>query len=321
VCRWRRSSGASALASPGAAPRGSRPVIVGAGEVLWDVFPDGEHFGGAPANVAVHAAALGADAAMVSAVGQDARGDAALKQLRAVGVVCSAVARLPDHPTGVVRVSVDAKGLPSYDIAAGSAWDFIPLTSAVEHMAQRADAICFGTLAQRSPISRATIRRAVAGTREPAWRLFDVNLRQNYYDADVVIDSLELANAVKLNEEELAAIARLCRLESATVVEQLRELSQRFGLKLAALTRGAGGSLLVSNQGVCEAPAPPTKIVDTVGAGDAFTAALLVGILVGRSLDEVNRSANAVAAYVCSQPGATPPLSSSVRLSVAKGTR
>ena len=267
----------------------------------------------------MHAAALGADAAMVSAVGQDARGDAALKQLRAVGVVCSAVARLPDHPTGVVRVSVDAKGLPSYDIAAGSAWDFIPSTSAVEHMAQRADAICFGTLAQRSPISRATIRRAVAGTREPAWRLFDVNLRQNYYDDAVVIDSLELANAVKLNEEELAAIARLCRLESATVVEQLRELSQRFGLKLAALTRGAGGSLLVSNQGVCEAPAPPTKIVDTVGAGDAFTAALLVGILVGQSLDEVNRSANAVAAYVCSQPGATPPLSSSVRLSVAKG--
>ena len=189
-----------------------------------------------------------------------------------------------------MRVSVDAKGLPSYDIAAGSAWDFIPLTSAVEHMAQRADAICFGTLAQRSPISRATIRRAVAGTREPAWRLFDVNLRQNYYDAAVVIDSLELANAVKLNEEELAPIARLCRLESATVVEQLRELSQRFGLKLAALTRGAGGSLLVSNQGVCEAPAPPTKIVDTVGAGDAFTAALLVGILVGQSLDEVNRS-------------------------------
>jgi fructokinase len=171
---------------------------------------------------------------MMSAVGQDARGDAALKQLSAVGVDCSAVARLPDHPTGVVRVSVDAKGLPSYDIAAGSAWDFIPLTSAVEHVAQRADAICFGTLAQRSPISRATIRRAVAGggTREPAWRLFDVNLRQNYYDADVVIDSLKLANAVKLNEEELAVIARLCRLESATVVEQLRELSQRFDSSL-----------------------------------------------------------------------------------------
>jgi len=148
VCRWRRFGGASGLASPGAVRRGSRSVIVGAGEVLWDVFPDGEHFGGAPANVAVHAAALGADAAMVSAVGQDARGDAALKQLRAVGVVCSAVARLPDHPTGVVRVSVDAKGLPSYDIAAGSAWDFIPLTSAVEHWSHRVDVIYSGTRAQ-----------------------------------------------------------------------------------------------------------------------------------------------------------------------------
>ena len=276
---------------------------MGVGEVLWDVFPDGEHFGGAPANVAVHAAALGADATMVSAVGQDARGDAALKQLTTVGVDCRAVARLPDHPTGVVRVSVDAKGLPSYDIAAGSAWDFIPLTSAVEHMAQRADAICFGTLAQRSPISRATIRRAVAGTREPAWRLFDVNLRQNYYDADVVIDSLELANAVKLNEEELAPIARLCRLESATVVEQLRELSQRFGLKLAALTRGAGGSLLVSNQGVCEAPAPPTKIVDTVGAGDVYNGALAVGLSDGLSLRDAAMFANYAAAFSVTRLG------------------
>lgn len=283
-------------------------MVVGVGEVLWDVFPDGEHFGGAPANVAVHAAALGADAAMVSAVGQDAGGAAALKQLSAVGVDCSAVARLADHPTGVVRVRVDAAGLPSYDIAAGSAWDFIPLTGAVEQISQRADAICFGTLAQRSPISLATIRRAVAGTRESAWRLFDVNLRQNYYDAGVVIDSLELANAVKLNEAEMLVIARLCRLESATVVDQLRELCERFGLRLAALTRGAAGSVLVSARGVWESPAPATEIVDTVGAGDAFAAALLVGILSGESMDDVNRWANAVASYVCSQPGATPPL-------------
>src|SRR5206468_4258802 len=216
-------------------PTPPRPLIVGAGEVLWDLFPDGDHFGGAPANVVVHAAALGADAALVSAVGRDARGDAALERLAAGRVDCTAVSRLAGHPTGVVHVRIDAAGLPSYDIAVGSAWDFIPWTALVERAAQRADAICFGALAE-----------AAAGS--------------------------------------------------------------RGGLRLAALTRGACGSLLVSAQGAWEAPAPRTEIVDTVGAGDAFTAALLLGILAGRSLDEVNERANAVAAYVCSQPGATPPI-------------
>ncbi len=276
--------------------------------MLWDVFPDGEHFGGAPANVAVHAAGLGAEALMISAVGKDARGDEALQRLAAFGVDCSAVARLADHPTGVVRVRVDAAGLPSYDIARGSAWDFIPWTAPVERAAQRADAICFGTLAQGLPESRATIRRAVAATREAAWRLFDVNLRQTYYDAGLVTASLDLANAVKLNEEELPVVARLCGLESVTPVERLRELCGRFGLRLAALTRGPCGSLLVTADGAWDCPAPRTEIVDTVGAGDAFTATLLVGILAGQSLDEVNERANAVAAYVCSQPGATPPI-------------
>jgi len=276
--------------------------------VLWDVFPDGEHFGGAPANVAVHAAGLGAEALMISAVGKDARGDEALQRLAGFGVDCSAVARLADHPTGVVRVRVDAAGLPSYDIARGSAWDFIPWTAPVERAAQRADAICFGTLAQASPESRATIRRAVAATRGTAWRLFDVNLRQTYYDAGLVTASLDLANAVKLNEAELPVVARLGGLESVTPVEQLRELCGRFGLRLAAWARGACGSRLVTADGAWDCPAPRTEIVDTVGAGDAFTATLLVGILAGRSLDEVNERANAVAAYVCSQPGATPPI-------------
>ena len=272
------------------------------------MFPDGEHFGGAPANVAVHAAGLGAEAFMISSVGTDARGTEALKRLAGFGVDCSAVARLANHPTGVVRVSVDAAGRPSYDIAAGSAWDCVPWSGAVERVAQRADAICFGTLAQRSPVSRVTIRRAVAATLETTWRLFDVNLRQAYYDADLLAESLEVANALKLNQEELPVVARLCGIKNAPPVAQLRALCERFGLKLAALTRGPSGALLVSTWGVWAAPAPRTQIADTVGAGDAFSAALLVGILAGRPLDEVNRRANAVAAYVCSQPGATPAI-------------
>ena len=174
--------------------------------------------------------------------------------------------------------------------------------------AKRADAICFGTLAQRSPVSRATIRRAVAATRETAWRLFDVNLRLTLYDVDVVTQSLELANAVKLNEEELPVVARLCGLASGSPVEQLRALSERFALRLAALTRGPRGSVLVSGGDVFECRAPRAKVVDTVGAGDAFSAALLVGILAGESMTAVNQRANAIAAYVCSQPGATPDL-------------
>jgi fructokinase len=281
--------------------------------VLWDVFPDEEHFGGAPANVAVHAAALGAEAWMVSAVGRDARGDAALTQLVAAGVDSSAVARLADHPTGVVHVDIDERGLPSYEIAEDSAWDHVRWTALVERAVHRADAICFGTLAQRSPASRATIRRAVAATRQDAWRLFDVNLRQDYYDADVVVASLDLANAVKLNEEELPTVARVCGLDNASPVDQLRALCERSGLRLAALTRGAFGSLLVTADGVWESLAPRTEIVDTVGAGDAFAATLLVGILGGRPLGEVNERANAVAAYVCSQPGATPPIPDELR--------
>jgi len=184
----------------------------------------------------------------------------------------------------------------------------VPWSAEVERVAQRADAICFGTLAQRSPMSRATIRRAVAATRETTWRLFDVNLRQAHYDADVLTESLEVANALKLNQEELPVVARLCGIKSAPPVAQLRALCERFGLRLAALTRGASGSLIVSRHGVWGAAAPHTKVTDTVGAGDAFSAALLVGVLAGRSMDAVSRHANAVAAYVCSKPGATPAI-------------
>jgi len=287
--------------------------VVGLGEALWDVLPDGEHFGGAPANVALHAAALGAESWLVSAVGQDTRGDAALARLDAAGVRRDTVARLADHPTGVVRVTLDAAGHPVYDIATESAWDYLPWSVGVQQVAERADAIAFGSLAQRSPTSRATIRRAVATTQSASWRLFDVNLRQSYYDAAVLVESLELANAVKLNEEELPVVARLCGLTETRPVDQLRTLCKRFGLRLAALTRGPCGSVLATSDRVCESPAAPTVVADTVGAGDAFTATLLIGILAERSLEDVSRRANAVAAYVCSQPGATPPIPEALR--------
>ena len=287
--------------------------IVGAGEVLWDVFSDGEHFGGAPANVAMHAAALGAKASMISAVGNDRRGDEALARLDAAGINRDAVAQLLGRPTGVVSVTVDAKGQPSFDIVADVAWDYLPWSPAVEDVARRADAICFGTLAQRGAISRATIQRALKTASSNAWRLFDVNLRQHYYDERVVLASLEQANAIKLNDEELPVVARFCKLPAAGPVDQLRTLCDWFGLRIAALTRGAAGSILVSPSAVCESPAQRAEVCDTVGAGDAFTATLLVGLLARRPLAEVSERANAVAAYVCSQPGATPPIPAELR--------
>ena len=289
------------------------PVIVGLGEVLWDVFPDSEHFGGAPANVAIHAAALGAKASLISAVGNDRRGDEALARLDDTGVNRDAVAQLLGRPTGVVNVTVDARGQPKFDIVPDVAWDYLPWSRAVEEVARRADAICFGTLAQRGTISRATIQRAITATSSGAWRLFDVNLRQHYFDEPVVLASLAMANAIKLNDEELPVIARFCSLPAASAVDQLRTLCDSFGLKLAALTRGAAGSILVSTGAVCESPAQRTEVRDTVGAGDAFTAALLVGLLNRRPLAEVSERANAVAAYVCSQPGATPAIPDALR--------
>ncbi len=291
----------------------TRPVVVGLGEALWDVLPDGDHFGGAPANVALHAAALGADSWLISAVGCDARGAAALARLAAAGVERSAVAELGDHPTGVVRVTLNGSGHPVYDIAAESAWDYMPWSATIQEVAGKADAIAFGSLAQRAPVSRATIRRAVQATRDFTWRLFDVNLRQSYSDAEVLTASLDLANAVKLNDEELPVVARLCGLAGITPLDQLRALCERFDLRLAALTRGPCGSVLATPDRVCESPAAPTVVADTVGAGDAFTATLLIGVLAGRSLEDVSRRANAVAAYVCSRAGATPPIPEDLR--------
>ena len=291
----------------------TRPVIVGIGEVLWDVFPNGEHFGGAPANVAIHAAALGAESYMISAVGPDARGEAALARLDGAGVNRTAVAQLLGRPTGAADVSVHARGQPSFNIAADVAWDHLPWSRAVEEVVERADAICFGTLAQRASVSRTTIQRAVRATHRRTWRLFDVNLRQNYFDERVVTSSLELANAVKLNEDELPVVARLCKLTTTGLVDQLRMLCDWFGLRLAALTRGSAGSVLATPDEVHESAAPATVVSDTVGAGDAFTAALLVGLVDRRSLAEVSARANAVAAYVCSQPGATPPIPNALR--------
>jgi len=287
-----------------------QPVIVGIGEVLWDVYPDAAHFGGAPANFACHAASLGAEAWMVSAVGTDELGDRALGKLNERSVKCDCVIRDPRHATGRVLVTLNDAGQARYEFAADTPWDHIAWSDDLATLAARCDAVCFGTLGQRSPVSRETIRRLVHATPTSALRVFDVNLRQRFYDAETIRASLQLANVAKLNDEELPIVAGFCGLRAVTPREMLIELAASFDLRLVALTRGARGSLLLAGAQEDDCPAPATQVADTVGAGDAFTAALVTGFLRGLPLGVVNRHANAVASFVCSQKGATPVLPS-----------
>jgi fructokinase len=292
----------------------SRPVIVGLGEVLWDVFPDGPRFGGAPANFACSAAGLGQhqfDVAMASAVGHDELGQRALGELRNHQVNVSAVARV-NYPTGQVHVTPDHEGHASYQFALNTAWDHLLWSNGLEQLARRADVVCFGTLGQRSDLSRQTIRRFLASTRPTCLRLLDVNLRSPFWDDEVVLESLRLANAFKLNDTELPIIASVLELQGNDE-DVLQQIIVRCSLKFAALTRGANGSFLLRATGERSDLAGQTiTVVDTVGAGDSFTAAVAVGVLSGMTLDAINRWASDVAAFVCTRPGATPRLPESL---------
>jgi len=288
--------------------RNKRPVILGVGEILWDLLPNGRMLGGAPVNFAYHAAALGAHSHAVSAVGDDPLGREILDRLDALGLrQCVVVDH--QHPTGTVSVELDACGKPTYHIHEGVAWDFIPTVPATLSLAQHADAICFGSLAQRSEVSRATIRSLLGAAPEHCLRVFDINLRQHYYNTEILATGLESADVLKLNDEELPVVADLLALPGDQDAV-LRGLLDRYDLRLIALTKGAGGSKLASRHGRSVHPGVPTKVIDTVGAGDAFTAAVIMGLLedLDLDLDIINERANRLASYVCSQPGAMPPM-------------
>ncbi|MBU6276276.1 MAG: carbohydrate kinase [Planctomycetes bacterium] len=296
------------------------PLVVGLGEILWDVFPDGARFGGAPANFACSAAGLAGDTArvcMAGAVGDDDLGRRALGELTSRGVGAEAVAVLP-KPTGRVDVTVDAAGHAAYVFAPDCAWDHVPWSGALERLARETSVVCFGTLGQRGPLSRATIRRFLAAVPPPALRILDINLRPPFWSPDVVRDSVPLANVVKCNDDELPVVAGILGL-SGTPERILRDLVERFALRLAALTRGARGSLLVTADGhLSDLPGTPVEIVDTVGAGDAFTAALALGYRAGRPLESLHAHAERVAGFVCTRRGGTPAFPAEVRGDVAR---
>jgi fructokinase len=291
----------------------NRPTIVALGEILWDVFPDGPKFGGAPANFACTAAELAGDSAdgrradiyIVGAVGSDALGREAVELLASHGVDTSHV-QLADFPTGQVSVTLDAAGKPTFEIAENTAWDHVAWSGDLDGLTSQVDAICFGTLAQRSSTSRETIRRFVRSTRPDCLRILDVNLRSPFWTNEVVGESLKVANVLKLNDAELPILASMLDL-TGSGDDVLRELIKTNGLRFIALTRGADGATLISSTGErSDQLVEPTKIFVSVGAGVAYTAALALGLLAGESLNHINTWANRVAAYVCSQPGGTP---------------
>jgi fructokinase len=286
--------------------------IFGLGEVLWDLFPAGRRLGGAPANFAYHARALGADARIVSRVGRDELGREIWQNLESLKIPTDGLSVDAEHPTGTVTVEVDAAGQPVYVIHEGVAWDYLEPSDKLRHELARAEAVCFGSLAQRSERSRQTIRALVEQTPLSAVRVFDVNLRQHYFSAEIIEESLRLANVVKLNDLELPVIGDLLGL-AGTPRELMAALRERGSLRLVVCTRGGEGSLLYDGTSWCESAALAVPVRDTVGAGDAFTAAITMGLLAGWGLEKMAEFANQVAAYVCSCDGATPPLPPELR--------
>lgn len=285
-----------------------RPLIVGLGEILWDVFPDRACFGGAPANFACSASQLGrglVDVSMVGAVGDDEWGTRALSELTSRGVSIDHVQRL-HFPTGQVLVTLDSRGHARYEFLSDTAWDNIAESSRLQEFAATLDVVCFGSLAQRSPVSQSTVRQFISCVPADSLKLFDVNLRSPYWDFSVIESSFAIANAAKLNDDELKILGKHFSLVGDER-EMLLQLLNRYSLRFIALTRGERGSLLLDQSGDCsEHVGAPVQVVDTVGAGDAFTAAIAIGTQIGLTLDRMNHWANDVAAFVCTQAGATP---------------
>jgi fructokinase len=299
-------------------------LILGIGELLWDILPEGPRLGGAPANFSVMAGRLGNHAAILSRIGRDDPGRDAIKLLDPIPVDCSHIQVDPAHETGRVTVAF-RDGQPEYIIHQPAAWDSLELSDEWLQLAERADAICFGTLAQRSIESRQTIQTLAAQTSSSCIRVYDVNLRAPFYSGEIVQESLELATVVKMNETEVSRVLALLGLPPS---EELSGIALRVGaqrllsefptLQMVAVTRGVCGSLLVAREEWHEHPGVPVQVADTIGSGDAFTAALTHYLLRGADLPTLNEAGNRWGAWMASQAGAMPPLSELVRNRLAE---
>ena len=281
--------------------------IIGLGEVLYDVLPQGAKLGGAPANFAFHASQFGYEAMAVSAVGNDILGDHALKTFDENGLKYI-IPRVP-YPTGTVNVTLNESGVPTYTFTPDVAWDHIPFTPEMEAVAREARAVCFGSLAQRSPVSRETINKFMEMTPEDCLKIFDVNLRGNFYNKEVLQQGVRHADILKINDEELIVIGRMFDYPGLDMEEKCRIIMHRYNLKMVVLTCGTNGSYVFARDGFTSfKPTPKVEVADTVGAGDSFTGAFTASILSGKSIGEAHEIAVKVSAYVCTKKGAMPKL-------------
>jgi fructokinase len=281
---------------------------VGLGEVLWDMLPGGKQLGGAPTNFAYLTSLLGDEGIVASRVGNDALGQETLDKMAGLSLSTQFVQRDQRLPTGTARVNVDADGQPAFIITEPVAWDFLEWTPEWQSLAQSVDVVCFGTLAQRSPRSREAIGQFLNAAPKSTLRVFDMNLRQEYFSAEILEASFKLAQVVKLNHEELPRAMNLLGFKFGSEEDAARRLLSAYGLKLICVTRGVRGSLLVAPSGAASHPGFRVKVADTVGAGDGFTACLAHHFVRGARLEQINEAANRFAAWVATQPGGTPSL-------------
>lgn len=285
-----------------------KPLVVGIGEILWDILPSGKKLGGAPANFAYHAGELGCEAYIISSVGNDKLGNEILDILNTLGLSSRYIQIDECHPTGTVEVQLDNNGIPSYIIHENVAWDYIKVNEKCLELMKNADAVCFGSLSQRSETSREAILKLLNNTNNNCIKIFDINLRQNFYNREIIINSLAHANVLKLNELELSIVSDLLGVNGGEESEKLRKLQKKYSLRLIALTKGDCGSILFNGERISKHPGFKVEVLDTVGAGDAFTAAVTVGLIKKWDLDTINDFANKLGGYVCTQQGATPKL-------------
>ena len=288
-------------------------VIVGMGEVLWDMLPEGKKIGGAPANFAYHVSQYGFDGCVVSAVGDDKLGNEILESFnnRRLNYL---IQRVP-YPTGTVQIELDEAGIPCYEIKENVAWDNIPFTVDLEKLAKKTRAVCFGSLAQRNTVSRETINRFLDVMSDAAgqYRVFDVNLRQGFYDKEILCNSMKRCNILKINDEELIAVSRMFEYQGIDLEDKCRTLLSEYGLEILILTCGVNGSYVFTRENVSFVNTPKIEVADTVGAGDSFTATFISAILKGKSIREAHELAVEVSAYVCTQNGAMPELPISIK--------
>ncbi|MCD7978852.1 MAG: carbohydrate kinase [Tannerellaceae bacterium] len=283
-------------------------IIVGMGEALWDVLPEGKKIGGAPANFAYHAAQFGFDSRVVSAVGEDDLGREILENFD--GKQVNYLIEKVPYPTGTVQVQLDEAGVPRYEIKENVAWDNIPFTPALKELAQQTRAVCFGSLAQRNSVSYDTIHQFLdtMPDGDGQYKIFDVNLRQHFYSPEVLCRSFEKCNVIKINDEELETVSGMFGYPEINLEEKCWILLGKYNLKMLILTCGVNGSYVFTPGSISFVETPIVKVADTVGAGDSFTGSFCAAILKGKPIPEAHQLAVHVSAYVCTQHGAMPEI-------------